>query len=58
MALAARSFTEPDGLQNSPLAQIDTPGAGEEIFFSSRRGVFPTRSRIFISYKTHGNNKR
>jgi hypothetical protein len=51
MALAARSFTDPEGLQNSALAKRRTPSLGLspfliEIFDNSRRGVFPTVSSI------------
>jgi hypothetical protein len=53
MALAARSFTDPEGLQNSALAYREIPGGRgvpgfREIFVSSRRGVFPTKSSIVM----------
>src|SRR5262245_5159210 len=42
---AARSLTEPPGLQNSALAQISTPGRGSSLP-SRMSGVPPMRSTI------------
>jgi hypothetical protein len=49
MALAARSFTDPEGLQNSALPRRETPGVSAESLGSSMRGVFPTRSKRFMA---------